>query len=87
MVYLQQDAFDTVDSSCSLERQQLSFIKVYKLVKQDYNFADKPQIHDYFTRLTGLFKNFNYAGEDSPEYSELLKQIDELAESMGVAQH
>jgi len=29
MVYLQQDAFDAVDASCSLERQQLSFNKIY----------------------------------------------------------
>ncbi len=84
MVYLQQDAFDAVDASCTLKRQQLSFTKVYQLVKQEYDFKDKAQIHDYFTRLTGLYKNFNYAGEDAPEYSELLKQIDELAGSMGV---
>ena len=36
---------------------------------------------DYFTRLTGLFKNFNYARPDSPDYHSLLKQIDELADS------
>ncbi len=87
MVYVQQDAFDDVDASCSLDRQKLSFNKVYQLVNQEYNFTDKPQIHDYFTRLTGLYKNFNYAGEKSPEYPDLLNQIDQLAESMGVAQH
>ena len=87
MVYLQQDAFDDVDASCSLDRQKLSFNKVYQLVNQEYNFTDKPQIHDYFTRLTGLYKNFNYAGEKSPEYPDLLNQIDQLAESMDVAQH
>ena len=84
MVYLQQDAFDEVDASCSLERQQLSFSKVYELNGQDYNFSDKAQVQDYFTRLTGLFKNFNYAGKDTPQYNDLLKQIDELAGSMGV---
>ena len=87
MVYLQQDAFDEVDSSCTLERQKLSFNKVYALVNQEYNFSDKEQIHDYFTRLTGLYKNFNYAGENSPEYSDLLTKIDQLAESMDVLPH
>jgi len=87
MVYLQQDAFDAVDSSCTLERQKLSFNKVYTLVNQEYNFSDKAQIHDYFTRLTGLFKNFNYAAENLPEYSDLLNKIDQLAESMGVIPH
>ena len=84
MVYLQQDAFDEVDASCSLERQQLSFSKVYELIGQDYNFNEKAQVQDFFTRLTGLFKNFNYAGKDTPQYNDLLKQIDELAASMGV---
>lgn len=84
MVYLQQDAFDKVDASCSLERQKLSFSKVYELIVQDYNFSDKAQIHDFFIRLTGLFKNFNYAGKDTPQYLDLLKQIDELAGSMEV---
>ncbi len=87
MVYLQQDAFDAVDASCSLERQTLCFNNIYQLVNQEYNFTDKPQIHDYFTRLTGLFKNFNYTEEASPDYSDLLKQIDQLAGSMDVIQH
>lgn len=81
MVYLQQDAFDKVDSSASLDRQRLSFGKVYDLVKQEYRFADKNAVRDYFTRLTGLFKNFNYAGPNSPDFQGLLREIDELADS------
>ena len=87
MVYVQQDAFDEVDASCALERQKLSFNKVYQLVNREYNFTDKPQIHDYFTRLTGLYKNFNYAAKTSLEYSDLLNQIDQLAESMDIVQN
>ncbi len=79
MVYLQQDAFDSVDSSASLERQKLTFNKVYDLVTRRYSFADKEAVRDYFTKLTGLFKNFNYAAEEAPDYGSLLKQIDDLA--------
>jgi V/A-type H+-transporting ATPase subunit A len=81
MVYLQQDAFDEVDSCASLERQKFSFSKVYGLVTRDYEFADKEEARDYFMRLTGLYKNFNYASPDSPDYSRLLKEIDELSAS------
>ena len=87
MVYLQQDAFDKVDVSASLERQQMTFSKIYKLVQQDYHFTNKNQVLDYFTRLTGLFKNFNYAAENSPEFIELPKKIDQLADSMDVLRH
>ncbi|MDJ0609775.1 MAG: V-type ATP synthase subunit A [Kiloniellales bacterium] len=79
MVYLQQDAFDSVDSSVSLERQKMTFNKVFELVTRPYNFDDKAAARDFFTRLTGLFKNFNYAAEGSPDYEDLLKQIDGLS--------
>jgi V/A-type H+-transporting ATPase subunit A len=80
MVYLQQDAFDAVDASVSLDRQKMVFNKIYGLATQPYRFKDKAEARDYFTRLTGLFKNFNYAGEDSPDYKRLLAQIDEMAQ-------
>lgn len=81
MVYLQQDAFDKVDCSASLERQKKSFSLVYDLVNRQYQFKDKETVRDYFTQITGLFKNLNYAQEDSPEYADYLKQINELAQS------
>ena len=76
-----------MDVSASLGRQKMAFLKVYKLVQQDYHFTDKNQVLDYFTRLTGLFKNFNYAAENSPEFIELPKKIDQLADSMDVSHH
>ncbi|MCG8598191.1 MAG: V-type ATP synthase subunit A [Kiloniellales bacterium] len=79
MVYLQQDAFDSVDASAPLERQKLAFNKVYDLVTRSYGFADKEAARAYFTKLIGLFKNFNYAAEDSPDYGKLLNQVDDLA--------
>ncbi len=79
MVYLQQDAFDAVDASVPLERQKLAFDKVYSAVTRSYRFKDKAEARDHFTRLTGLFKNFNYAAEASPDYSDLLRQIDALS--------
>ncbi len=82
MVYLQQDAFDDVDSSAPLERQKLSFNKVYQLTERGYSFKSKKDARDYFTRLTGLFKNYNYAATGSPEHDRYLKEIDELARSI-----
>lgn len=82
MVYLQQDAFDEVDVSAPPERQQFSFNTVYALLHREYRFETKEQIRDYFTRLTGLYKNFNYAATDSPEYRNLLQQIEQLAGSI-----
>ena len=81
MVYLQQDAFDDVDASMPLERQKKSFALVCDLINRPYKFTDKGAARDYFTRLTGLYKNLNYSREDAPAYSDYLKQIRELADS------
>jgi V/A-type H+-transporting ATPase subunit A len=81
MVYLQQDAFDDVDASMPLERQKKSFALVCDLINRPYKFTDNRAARDYFTRLTGLYKNLNYSREDSPAYSDYLKQIRELADS------
>jgi len=81
MVYLQQDAFDDVDASMPLERQKKSFALVCDLINRPYKFTDKGAARDYFTRLTGLYKNLNYSREDAPAYRDYLKQIRELADS------
>ena len=78
MVYLQQDAFDDVDASCPIERQQENFELIVSLIRQNYNFADKDQVRDYFMKLTGLFKNMNYAHFRSPEYNSYMEKIQEL---------
>ncbi len=65
MVYLQQDAFDDVDASAPLKRQQETFDIVMLVARRDFDFADKTAARDFFTRLTGMFKNLNYAAEGS----------------------
>jgi V/A-type H+-transporting ATPase subunit A len=82
MVYLQQDAFDEVDVSAPLERQKETFTLVFDLVTRDYGFENKAAARDYFTKLTGLFKNLNYAAEGSPDRKSYRKQIDDLAKSV-----
>lgn len=81
-VYLQQDAFDAVDASAPLARQQLLLQRVYRLVNREYRFKDQDAARRYFTRLTGLFKNWNYARADAPDYADYERQIEELAASV-----
>jgi len=80
MVYLQQDAFDDVDVSMSRERQVESFYLLKGLIDRNYEFSDKAEARDFFTRLTGLCRNLNYSPRESPEYTRYLKEIGELAD-------
>ncbi|MBK5964998.1 V-type ATP synthase subunit A [Thiocystis minor] len=85
MVYLQQDAFDKVDASVPMERQQLTFNLLYRLIGRDHSLADKAAARQFFTRVTNLFKNFNYSVSDSPDFKRLLGEITVLAESVPLA--
>lgn len=84
MVFLQQDAFDKVDASVPIERQQMTFERVYELVHREYDFDGKGAAREFFIKLTGLFKNFNYAPPESPEYKRLLHEMASLADAMAL---
>ncbi|MDP5217154.1 V-type ATP synthase subunit A [Ruegeria sp. 2205SS24-7] len=75
MIYLQQDAFDDVDCSVSLDRQRLVFKLMYGVVQDEMGLEHKADIRAWFTELTGLFKNFHYAAEGTPDYDSLLEKI------------
>jgi len=78
MVYLQQDAFDDVDVAVPIGRQKTSFKKILELVKAEYRFVNQDEARDFFIRLTGLYKNLNYAETGSAEYAAVLTKIDQL---------
>jgi V/A-type H+-transporting ATPase subunit A len=80
MVFLQQDAFDKIDASMPQERQIDSFDLLTKLVERDYELESTENAREFFTRLTGLYKNLNYSAPDSLEYKRYRQEIDELAE-------
>ncbi len=85
MVYLQQDAFDQVDATVPLERQKMTFKLVYDVTQSSADFADKAEVRQVFTQLTGLMKNFHYAAENTPEFKSIWQQITDLChEKFGV---
>lgn len=75
MVYLQQDAFDEIDASVSPERLRELFDLVHDVALRDYGFTDKDDVRRHFTRMTGLFRNYNYAVPGSPDAERLLAEI------------
>ncbi|MCU0838901.1 MAG: V-type ATP synthase subunit A [Rhodospirillales bacterium] len=78
MVFLQQDAFDDIDASAPLARQTALFDRVYAIATRSYGFADKDAARRHFTKLTGLFRNLNYAAPTSPEAERLTAEIEAL---------
>jgi V/A-type H+-transporting ATPase subunit A len=81
MVFLQQDAYDPVDSSMPLERQKRSFEMVKAVVEADFDIDDRDVAQDFFTRLISLYKNLNYSPDDSAEYARYLREVEDLVDS------
>lgn len=80
-VYLQQDAFDSVDCSVSLERQQYGFKMVFKVLFGKQQFEDKAEVREWYAQLTQKFLDFNSIPWDTDEFrhasSSIQSQIDQ----------
>ena len=74
-VYLQQDAFDPVDASTSVERQKTLFINLLGCLTTPREFSSKEKVRAHFTKLTGLFRNLNYSRLHSPDYRKYEDEI------------
>ena len=68
-----------VDVSMSRERQLESFTLLKTLIRREYHFSDKEAVRDFFTRLTGQYKNFNYSPPNSQDYKKYKQEIEDLA--------
>lgn len=87
MVYLQQDAYDKVDVTVPMERQKECFLLCKRLIEREYQFSNNNEVRDFFTRLTGLFKNLNYSPSGSDEYRRYIEQIGELEREYYAGDH
>ena len=50
------------------------------LIDADYSFTDKPEVQDFFTRLTSHYKNWNYSAADSSDARRFAEEIQSLAD-------
>ncbi len=82
MVYLQQDAFDPIDASMPRQRQAESLRFLKGLIDNNYDFTERDSAREFFTRLTSLYKNWNYSAPDTAGYERYREAIENL-----VAEH
>ena len=80
-VYLQQNAFSESDATTPVERQQIMFDVVEKVLNTDYRFEDKDSTRKFFMDLQQTFIDWNDKARNSPEFetqkATLLRKINE----------
>ena len=67
-VILQQDAFDKIDATTSLERQEFMLKKVINVTRSEFKFEGFEEVGTYFKRLINVFRQMNYTVFKSEEF-------------------
>jgi V/A-type H+/Na+-transporting ATPase subunit A len=74
-VYLQQNAFDTVDEATPKERQIYLYDFIYRILESEFIFEDKEVALHFFQQLRQLFRGWNSVPWQSDEFEESEKEI------------
>ncbi len=77
-VILQQDAFDNIDGSTSMERQKYMLSLVLDVVRSDFEFDSFEEVNPYFKRVINAFKQMNYSEYKSDKFEEYHKEVDAI---------
>ena len=77
-VILQQDAFDSIDANCPIERQQMMYKMVLDICRKSYDLADFEQCSKFFKELIYLFRQMNYSEWQSEQFNSFRSKIEAL---------
>ena len=84
---LQQDAFDKIDASSSLERQNFMLEKVLEICHKEFRFDSFEEVSPYFKKIINALKQMNYSIYESDEFVKNQKALEKtLAEREVVAE-
>lgn len=78
--YLQQNAFDSEDSYCPLDRQISVFALINKIFDASFRFQTHEEARKFFMHLSSEVKNMNYLPFNSPKYTETYQKVEESIE-------
>ena len=77
-VILQQDAFDSIDANCPIERQQMMYNMVLGICRNSYDLADFEECSKFFKELIYLFRQMNYSEWKSEQFDGFKLKIENL---------
>ncbi len=74
-IILQQDAFDTIDSSTPLERQEFMLTKVLEVCDSEHDFETFEDCSKYYKEIINIFRQMNYSKFKSDTFNNYLEKI------------
>ena len=82
-VFLQQDAFDSVDALCPMERQRYMLDLVLELCEVEYQFDDFEKCRDFFKELINDLRQMNYTEFHSEAFEKYAQKTSKLVKEYG----
>ncbi len=77
-VILQQDAFDKIDQSTPIERQQYMLESVLELCNAEFSFDSFNEVDNYFKRVINQYKQMNYSEFKSEKFNKYEKELKDI---------
>ena len=74
-VYLQQNSFDPIDASVSVERQNYIFDILLTILGGNFDLSTKADARKYFNKLRQRFLDYNGAEWQSDDFKKLEKEL------------
>lgn len=74
-IILQQDAFDKIDSSTSMERQEYMLEKVLEICETPVNFDNFEECSSYYKGIINIMRQMNYSEFKSENFNKYLEQL------------
>lgn len=81
--FLQQDAFDSVDALCPIERQKYMLDLTLELCDIEYQFEDFEKCRDFFKELINDLRQMNYTEFHSEAFEAYANKTRKLAREYG----
>jgi len=81
--FLQQDAFDPIDSLCPLNRQKYMLDLVLGICDRSFTFDDYEQCRDYFKNMINLIRQMNYSEFESDAFNSYHVELNNLLAENG----
>ncbi len=77
-VILQQDAFDSIDCSTSMERQEYMLAKVLDVTKMEFDFKHFVDVQNFFKNIINVYKQMNYSEYQSEKFKKYEKELESM---------
>ena len=81
--FLQQDAFDPIDSVCPMERQKFMLGLILDICDRKLEFEDYEKCRAWFKELINLAKQMNYSEYKSESFEKYRQSITQLLNEYG----